>query len=138
MAKVRDVMTAEPVSITGATSLAEASRIMRDRDIGALIVLEKEDVAGLITDRDIVVRAIADSRMPDETPVSDVVSDQLVTISPEDDLDQVVRTMREHALRRVPVLEGGRPVGIVSLGDLAVDRDPDSVLGEISASEPNR
>ena len=138
MAKVRDVMTAEPVSITGATSLAEASRIMRDRDIGALIVLEKEDVAGLITDRDIVVRAIADSRMPDETPVSDVVSDQLVTIGPEDDLDRVVRTMREHALRRVPVLEGGRPVGIVSLGDLAVDRDPDSVLGEISASEPNR
>jgi CBS domain-containing protein len=138
MAKVRDVMTAEPVSITGATSLAEASRIMRDRDIGALIVLEKEDVAGLITDRDIVVRAIADSRMPDETPVSDVVSDQLVTISPEDDLGRVVRTMREHALRRVPVLEGGRPVGIVSLGDLAVDRDPDSVLGEISASEPNR
>ena len=138
MAKVRDVMTAEPVSITGATSLAEASRIMRDRDIGALIVLEKEDVAGLITDRDIVVRAIADSRMPDETPVSDVVSDQLVTISPEDDLDRVLRTIREHALRRVPVLEGGRPVGIVSLGDLAVDRDPDSVLGEISASEPNR
>jgi CBS domain-containing protein len=131
-------MTAEPVSITGATSLAEASRIMRDRDIGALIVLEKEDVAGLITDRDIVVRAIADGRMPDETPVSDVVSDQLVTISPEDDLDRVVRTMREHALRRVPVLEGRRPVGIVSLGDLAVDRDPDSVLGEISASEPNR
>ena len=138
MAKVRDVMTADPVSITGATSLAEASRIMRDRDIGALIVLEKEDVAGLITDRDIVVRAIADGRMPDETPVSDVVSDQLVTISPEDDLDRVVRTMREHALRRVPVLEGRRPVGIVSLGDLAVDRDPDSVLGEISASEPNR
>ena len=138
MAKVRDVMTAEPVSITGATSLAEASRIMRDRDIGALIVLEKEDVAGLITDRDIVVRAIADSRIPDETPVSDVVSDQLVTIGPEDDLDRVLRTMREHALRRVPVLEGGRPVGIVSLGDLAVDRDPDSVLGEISASEPNR
>jgi CBS domain-containing protein len=138
MAKVRDVMTADPVSITGATSLAEASRIMRDRDIGALIVLEKEDVAGLITDRDIVVRAIADSRMPDETPVSDVVSDQLVTIGPEDDLDRVLRTMREHALRRVPVLEGGRPVGIVSLGDLAVDRDPDSVLGEISASEPNR
>ena len=138
MAKVRDVMTADPVSITGATSLAEASRIMRDRDIGALIVLEKEDVAGLITDRDIVVRAIADSRMPDETPVSDIVSDQLVTITPEDDLDRVVRTMREHALRRVPVLEGRRPVGIVSLGDLAVDRDPDSVLGEISASEPNR
>ena len=101
-------MTAEPVSITGDTSLAEASRIMRDRDIGALIVLEKEDVAGLITDRDIVVRAIADGRMPDETPVSDVVSDQLVTISPEDDLDRVVRTMREHALRRVPVLEGSQ------------------------------
>src|ERR671935_1244400 len=115
MAKVRDVMTAEPVSITGATSLAEASRIMRDRDIGALIVLEKEDVAGLITDRDIVVRAIADSRMPDETPVSDVVSDQLVTISPEDELDRMVRTMRERGLRRIPVVDAGRPVRILSL-----------------------
>jgi CBS domain-containing protein len=138
MAKVRDVMTADPVTITGDASLAEAGRLMRDRDIGALIVLEQDDVAGLVTDRDMVIRGVAESRAPDETPVSDVVSTDLVTVSPEDDVRRVVVTMSERALRRVPVVEDGRPIGIVSLGDLAVDRDPDSVLGQISAAEPNR
>jgi CBS domain-containing protein len=137
MTKVKDVMTADPVTVTGDTSIAEASRVMRDRDIGVLIVLEDEDVAGVVTDRDIVVRGIAEHRMPDDTPVSEVTSKEIITITPEDDVDRVVQTMREHALRRMPVVEGGRPVGIVSLGDLAVDRDPDSVLGHISAAEPN-
>lgn len=138
MAKVRDVMTADPMTIPGEASIAEASRLMRDRDIGALIVLEQEDVAGVVTDRDIVVRAIAEHRGPDDTPVSEVTSKDIIAISPEDDADEVVQTMRRRALRRVPVVEDGRPVGIVSLGDLAVDRDPGSVLGAISAAEPNR
>ncbi|HYX79381.1 MAG TPA: CBS domain-containing protein [Actinomycetota bacterium] len=138
MAKVRDVMTADPVTITRDASLAEASRLMRDRDIGALVVLAEDDVAGVITDRDIVVRGIAENRMPDQTPVSEVTSEDVVTVSPEDELSRVVETMRERALRRVPVVESGHPVGIVSLGDLAVDRDPDSVLGQISAADPNR
>ena len=80
MTKVRDVMTADPVIITGDTSLAEASRIMRERDIGVLIVLEQEDFAGVVTDRDIVVRGVAEHRLPDETPVSDVASKEIVTI----------------------------------------------------------
>jgi CBS domain-containing protein len=111
---------------------------LRDRDIGVLIVLEQGDVSGVVTDRDIVLRAVAERRIPDETPVSEVASKEIITVTPEDDVDRVIQTMRERALRRVPVVEEGHPVGIVSLGDLAVDRDPDSVLGEISASDPNR
>jgi CBS domain-containing protein len=138
MAKVRDVMTADPVTVAADTPIVEASRLMRDRDIGALVVLEDEGVAGVVTDRDIVIRGLAEGRTPDDTPISEVVSEDVVTVSPEDDLDRAIQMMRERALRRLPVTEGGRPVGIVSLGDLAVERDPGSVLGEISAAEPNR
>jgi CBS domain-containing protein len=135
--KIRDVMTEDVVVMPAEAPLTQASREMRDRDIGDVIVLEGEQVAGILTDRDIVVRAIAEGRSPDDTPIGDVASRDLATLGPDDAVDDAVRIMREQAVRRVPVVEEGRPVGIVSIGDLAVAKDPDSALADISVAEPN-
>ena len=135
---VRDLMTASPVTMSAAATAADAARAMRDANIGDVILLEDRRIRGIVTDRDIVVRAIADGRDPAKTSLADVCSSDVTTVSPDTDVGEAIRLMREHALRRLPVIEDGRPIGIVSLGDLAVERDPDSALGEISAAPPNR
>ena len=134
---IRDVMTPEPVTVAATTTLEQAARHMRDAGIGNVIVREGEQITGILTDRDIVVRAVAEGWDPSQTPVGDVASRELTTISPDEPVDAAVALMRERSIRRLPVVESGRPVGIVSLGDLALERDPDSCLGEISAAPPN-
>ena len=134
---IREVMTPEPVTVATTTSLEQAARHMRDAGIGNVIVLEGEQITGILTDRDIVVRAVAEGWDPSQTPVGDVASRELTTIAPDETVDAAVALMRERSIRRLPVVESGRPVGIVSLGDLALERDPDSCLGEISAAPPN-
>ena len=111
---------------------------MRDGNIGDVVVLEDGQVRGILTDRDIVIRALAEGMDPSRTTVGEVCSRELTTLSPTDSIAQAVSIMRDKAIRRLPVVEGGRPVGIVSLGDLAVEREPDSALGGISAAPPNR
>jgi CBS domain-containing protein len=111
---------------------------MRDGDIGSVIVTENGSICGIVTDRDIVVRGIARGMNPLETPLSKVCSREPVTLSPEQKIDEAVNLMRERGIRRLPVEEDGRPVGIVSLGDLAVERDQKSVLGHISAQPASR
>jgi Predicted signal-transduction protein containing cAMP-binding and CBS domains len=133
---IRDVMTPEPVTVPSTTTLEQAARRMRDAGIGDVIVLDGEQITGILTDRDIVVRAMAEGR-DGQTPVGDVASRDLTTISPDDTLEAAVELMRERSIRRLPVVEAGRAVGIVSLGDLALERDPDSCLGDISAAPPN-
>jgi CBS domain-containing protein len=135
--RIHDVMTPHPVALSGTASVHEAARAMRDQDIGDVIVLEHNQVCGIVTDRDIVVRTVAEARDPASTTLADICSHALTTVAPTDSVEQAVRLMREKAIRRLPVVEDGRPVGIVSLGDLAVERDPDSALGEISAASPN-
>ena len=134
---IRDVMTPEPVTVATNTTLEQAARHMRDAGIGNVIVLEGEKITGILTDRDIVVRAIAEGWDPTQTPVGEVASRDLTTIAPDETVDAAVALMRERSIRRLPVVQSGRPVGIVSLGDLALERDPDSCLGEISAAPPN-
>ena len=134
---IRDVMTPEPVTVAATTTLEQAARHMRDAGIGNVIVLEGELITGILTDRDIVVRAVAEGWDTSQTPVGDVAIRELTTISPDEPVDAAVALMRERSIRRLPVVESGRPVGIVSLGDLALERDPDSCLGEISAAPPN-
>jgi len=136
--QVREVMTAKPVALQAGTTLVEATRAMRDHDVGSIVLLEDDQVCGIVTDRDIVVRAVAEGRDPVTTVLSEISSDRIVTVSPQDPVERAVALMREHAVRRLPVVEDGRPVGIVSIGDLAVDRDPESALGRISAAQPNR
>lgn len=136
--KIRDVMTAPPVSVTPDTDLVTVARKMRDENVGALLVTEGDKVKGLVTDRDLVVRGLAKGEDPSAATVRGVASSADVTVSPDDTIDTTARLMRERSVRRVPVVEGGRPVGIVSLGDLAIERDDRSVLADISAAEPNK
>ncbi len=135
---VGDVMTAAPRTVQPSTSLTDAARAMREDDVGALVVLEDGQVAGIVTDRDIVVRGIAEDRDLGHATVGDVCSRDLTTVESGQAVDEAVRLMRERNVRRLPVVEDGKPVGILSLGDLAVERDPDSVLADISAADPNR
>ncbi len=136
--QVRELMTADPVTVTERTPLPEVARLMKERNIGDVIVTEEDRVRGLVTDRDLVVRAMAEERDPAATTVRDVCSTDLVTISPQDEIEEAVRLMREHALRRLPVVEEGHLVGALSIGDLALERDPGSALADISAAEPNK
>jgi CBS domain-containing protein len=110
----------------------------RDDDIGDPLVVREGELTAVITDRDIAVRAVAEDRPPTDTPVRDIASKDLARVSPDASIADAVRMMRERALRRIPVVEEGRPVGIVSIGDLALERDTQSAMADISASEPNQ
>jgi CBS domain-containing protein len=134
---VRDAMTQEPRCLDASEPVVEAAKLMRDGDIGAVIVTEADTVSGIVTDRDIVVRAVADGQDPDEARVGDVCSSDVKTLAPEDDLSEAVEQVRSANVRRLPVVEDGKPVGILSLGDLAIERDSDSALADISAAPAN-
>ncbi len=134
---VRDVMTVDPVSLPADASVIDAARTMKERDIGDVIVVEDGRICGVVTDRDLVVRALAEERDPVGTRIGEICSRDLATVAPDDDLTAAGDLMRDRAVRRIPVVEDGKPVGIVSLGDLAVERDPDSAVGHISAASPN-
>ncbi|AYN43094.1 CBS domain-containing protein [Streptomyces dangxiongensis] len=135
--KVREIMTAAPVAVGPQTPVVDVARLMRDQSIGVVLVAEDETLRGLVTDRDLVVRVVCEGGNIEERSVAEACSEDLVSLSPDDDISRAVELMREHAVRRLPVVEDGRPVGIVSLGDLAVERDTDSALADISATEPN-
>ncbi|MEU7721948.1 CBS domain-containing protein [Streptomyces tibetensis] len=134
---VRDIMTVDPVTVEPQTSVAEVARIMRDEDLGAVLVTDGDHLRGLVTDRDLVVRSVSKGGDPERISVAAACSDELVTVGPDEDLTQAVELMREHSVRRIPVVDHGHPVGIVSLGDMAMERDPESALGDISAARPN-
>ena len=134
---VREVMTENVVTLPGSAPLAEAAQRMRDADIGDVIVMEGDSMCGVVTDRDIVVRAIALGKDPQSSALSEICSHQVVTVGPDDSIDHAAQVMRDRAVRRLPVVEGGRPVGIVSIGDLAIERDSSSALADISAAEGN-
>ena len=129
-------MTADPVTVDAETSLSRASEMMRDHDIGDVIVVEQDRLMGILTDRDIVVRGLAAGKSA-ASPVRDIATMSVRTLSPEDEVTDAIAWMREAAIRRVPVVDDDRPVGIVSLGDLARERDPQSALADISSAEPN-
>jgi CBS domain-containing protein len=139
MAKtVGDVMTPQPTTLNATASVPDAARAMRDGNIGDVLVTQDGRLVGILTDRDVVVRVLAEGRDPAKTALGDVCSRDLTTLRPNDAVETAVAKMRESAIRRLPVVEEGRPVGVVALGDLAVERDPESVLGGISAAPPTR
>jgi CBS domain-containing protein len=128
---VAHVMSRMPVTVDAGTSLREAAQRMRDADIGDVIVIEHGRPSAILTDRDIVVRAVAEQRDPLLTRVASIASGPLVAVSPDAPIRSAVTTMRANGLRRLPVLDGGRLVGVVSLGDIAVQRQPESPLASI-------
>jgi CBS domain-containing protein len=137
MATARDLMTPDPVTVPAEATLVEAARLMRDGDIGDVLVSRDGALLGIVTDRDIVVRGVADGLDPRSTPVEHCCSSDLLVVEADDLVSDVVALVRDRAIRRVPVTDGGRLVGIISLGDLAREHDPDSALAEISAAPAN-
>ncbi|MBA3738796.1 MAG: CBS domain-containing protein [Actinobacteria bacterium] len=134
--QVKEVMTPGPITLDRDASLAEAARLMRDRGIGDVIVVEGDDAEGIVTDRDIVIRGVAEGADPNTTRLGQVLSGDLTSVAPDDPVERALELMREKAVRRLPVLEGGKPVGVISLGDLAIQQDAGSVLADIS-NEPD-
>jgi CBS domain-containing protein len=134
---VQDMMTPDPITLPETASLVDAAQKMREAGIGDVVVLDDGAVCGIVTDRDIVVRGIAEGRDPRSTTLAEVCSRELTTLSPDDQVGTAARLMREHAVRRLPVVKRGRPVGILTIGDLAVQQDPESALADVSAAPPN-
>ena len=134
---INEIMTTEVVQLQVDTTLDEAARVMREEDIGDVVVIDDDRLVGLVTDRDIVVRAVADGLNPQSTTLGAVVSKDLATVRPESTALEAALLMRERAVRRLLVCDEKGLVGILSIGDLAVDIDPESVLAGISGAAPN-
>jgi CBS domain-containing protein len=135
--ELRDVMTPDPTICPSDTTARDAAAMMRDKDIGNVLVQDDGGSLGIVTDRDIVTRAVADGRDPSDVRLGEICTPDIKTVSVDTSVDDVIRLMSDLAIRRVPVCEGDKPVGIVALGDLARDRDPSSLLGDISSAPPN-
>lgn len=135
---IRDIMTPQTKTVSAGDPVLRAAQMMRDEDMGDVVVMDEGgSMCGIVTDRDIAVRAVAEGKDPSGTRVDDICSKGLTTIRPDDDVDSAARTMRERAVRRLPVTEDGRVVGAVSIGDLAREQDPNSALADISAAPGN-
>src|SRR3954465_7110771 len=124
--KVSQLMTKNVSAATLDTTLEEIATMMRDEDAGAIPVLDGEKLVGIVTDRDIVLRCIAQGRDPVGTTSEDILTPDLTTIRPNDDLEVASRLMAQRQVRRLPVIdESGNLVGMLSLGDIAVKEDSD-------------
>ena len=134
---VKDVMTSEVVACDVFASIGEAARLMRDFDIGEVLVRDGEKLYGIVTDRDLVVRCLAEGVDVARATVREACSEEVTSVAPGLPVDEAAQLMRDMAIRRLPVVRNGKPVGIVTLGDLAVERDPTSALADISAAPPN-
>lgn len=126
---IRDVMTPNPRTISPDDSIQNAARVMRDEDTGVVPVVENGRAVGVVTDRDIVVRAVADGNQL-SGPVRDILSSRLVSVSPDMSTSEASELMSEHQVRRLPVVENDHLVGIVSIGDLAVKEGRDRRTGD--------
>jgi CBS domain-containing protein len=138
--KIQDVMTKQVYAVNEDASIREVARMMRDQKIGDVLVTDAQGkLRGIITDRDIVVRAVADEGNDlDQLRAKDIATtDHITTLEPSAGVDEAVRLMSENAIRRIPVVENEQPVGILTIGDLAAQRDPKSALGQISQAAPN-
>ena len=132
---VGDVMSKDPQSVEPGDSIEDAAKKMKEGNFGALLVVDGDDLKGIVTDRDIVVNAIAEG--DSDAKVEDVCSTDTTTIEPDAALEDAIKQMREADVRRLPVVKDGDPVGIVSLGDLAIEADDDSALKDISKASAN-
>jgi len=117
---IRDLMTTNPRSLESSSTVVEAARLMRDEDAGLVPVCEGDKLVGTVTDRDIAVRVVAEGKPPESITVGEIASRELVTIDPQQELDEALRLMARHQVRRLPVVEeDGKLVGIVAQADIA-------------------
>lgn len=134
--KVRDIMTANPVGVYANQTIGDAARVMRDAGVGAVLVVNGDSVGGVVTDRDLVIRGLAEGFGPDSA-VGPLCSAKLVGVDADADVAEAERLMRDNAVRRLPVIDGGQIVGVISLGDIAVADDDDSPLAAVSRARAN-
>jgi CBS domain-containing protein len=125
-ATVREAMTSSPRSIETGASVVDAARLMANEDVGSLPVVEGSELVGMVTDRDLVVQVLAKNLDPSKVSVSEVASENPVVASPEDSLDSALQRMAQEQVRRLPVVEDGRLVGILAQADVARTAKPDS------------
>jgi CBS domain-containing protein len=128
---IKDVMTSNPCSIDAEKSVAYAAKMMREEDVGLAPIVEGDKLIGMLTDRDIAIRVVAEGRNPEQVKVADVASKQVVTVDPQQDLDEALRIMSKHQVRRLPVVEeDGKLVGVVAQADIAREGD-DTQTGKL-------
>lgn len=130
-------MTTAPVVLEATASAGQAAIAMRDHGVGDVLVRHNGNLCGIVTDRDLVVRVLADHDDPNAIRLGDIASKDLTCVTADTTTGEAVRLMREKALRRLPVIDNGEPCGVISLGDLAVEHDDRSALAEISAAPSN-
>jgi CBS domain-containing protein len=136
---LREIMNKDVQKLHRDASLNDAAGLMKSADIGDVLVVKDDDtLCGIITDRDIVVRALADGKDPKTTKIGDICTEEIICVERDASIAEAVNLMKDHAIRRIPVVENGKPIGIVSIGDLAQVQDPDSALGEISSAPPQQ
>lgn len=135
---IKDVMTPDPTVLPKTATVKEAAELMRKDNIGDVIVVDgHKKLFGIVTDRDIAVRVGAEGADPDKVTLEEIATKDVTTVSPDATIELAVTLMRTKAIRRLPVIEDGKPIGIVSLGDLAIEKDPTSALADISAAPPD-
>ena len=128
---IKDVMTSDPRTVDADQSVAYAAKMMRDEDVGLAPVVEGDKLIGMLTDRDIAIRVVAEDKDPNQVTAREVASNQVVTIDPQQDLSEALRIMAKHQMRRLPVVEeDGRLVGVVAQADVAREGD-DTQTGEL-------
>jgi CBS domain-containing protein len=130
MGSIRDVMTANPASCEPSTTVVDAARVMAQEDVGPVPIVEGGRVVGLVTDRDLVVRVLAEGRDPTSTTIGEIASADLVTVQPDSDLNEALNLMAQNQVRRLPVVEGDQLVGIVAQADVARAADEEKT-GEV-------
>ena len=129
--RIREIMTSNPSTVEPDKTVVDAARIMKQEDAGVVPVTENGRLTGMVTDRDIAIRVVAESKDPKSTTVREVASSDLVTIDPQQDLDEALRLMAQHQVRRLPVVEeDGRLVGVVAQADVARHGD-DTKTGQV-------
>lgn len=137
MLKVKDKMTRNVAYVAPNTSITETAQLMQKHNIGSIPVVEQDNLVGIVTDRDIVVRNIAHGTDPKNTPVSDIMTTGVVTVTPDADMSEVTEKMAVNQIRRMPVTENNKLVGILAIGDVATDRrfniEASDALSEISS-----
>jgi len=135
MTQIKDVMTSNPTTCEPQACVVDAAKVMAQEDVGSIPIVEGDRLAGVVTDRDIVLRVVAEGRNAQSTTVGDIASRDLVTVSPDDDLDRALELMAEKQVRRLPIVEGDKLVGIVAQRDIALqgaDRETGQVVEQIS------
>jgi CBS domain-containing protein len=138
MQTIDEVMTRDPLTVDETAPVSEAARTMRDANIGDVLVTRSDgSVCGIVTDRDLALNVVAEGKDPASMVVRDVCNHTIESVESGDPVGKAVKLMSERAIRRLPVIDDGRLVGIVTLGDLAIERDPESALANISEAPPN-